>query len=251
MSRYIMLFIIAVALSGCGMGETSYRYRMTVYIETPSGAVRSGSSVIEVASQNASDLDSFILRSGNCDNRRSVPMTQSVRGQAVEIDLGREQVIYALLKSPSGIGAEKFATTAFQGILDLPTCPDWVDEQKRVSLLEHHSAPVILANREQRNDGVATIFPTFVRFSDPLDKRTLRVLDPHSLERDLGVGYRLLLVTIQTTDEDPLTPSELGVRRRLRWLDSFEGYIDPYAPPTGIREPSTVLTDRAFRTPPP
>ena len=72
----------AFALTSCGYSLPTYRYRMTVEVETPEG-LRSGSTVIEV--KNGSGPTGGV--------------GSSVRGEAVAVDLGARGILFALLRT--------------------------------------------------------------------------------------------------------------------------------------------------------
>ena len=69
--------LAALMLSACGDDTPTYRYRMTVEVETPEG-LKTGSSVIEVSTDVASEYT--IPTPGKVTNR--------VRGEAAAVDLG-------------------------------------------------------------------------------------------------------------------------------------------------------------------
>ena len=82
-------------LAACGLGPDptpDYRYLLTVAVETPDGP-KTGSSVIEVETSVAGEY--------------SLPtpgrVSHKVRGEAVAVDLGDGQVLFALLRSPNDI----------------------------------------------------------------------------------------------------------------------------------------------------
>src|SRR5207253_11489286 len=77
-------FAIVPMLLACGGESVTYRYRMTVYVDTPAGP-RSGSSVIEV-------VYSPPVLMGHSQS--------DVRGEAVAVDLPGG-TLFALLRSPT------------------------------------------------------------------------------------------------------------------------------------------------------
>lgn len=83
-----LLPLLLLALSDCGMmGGHSYRFRMTVAVDTPQG-VRTGSSVYEVTAGNTGG----ILPEG-------AKRDWSVKGEAVAVDLPGGRTLFALLKT--------------------------------------------------------------------------------------------------------------------------------------------------------
>jgi hypothetical protein len=162
---------LALLLVACGGESETYRYRMTVYVDTPAGQ-RSGSSVIEVVSSTPAPMGSF---------------RDDVRGEAVAVDLPGG-IVFALLRSPTNISAAgHYAFQAYAAAL--PRGSDW---PTRIDTLKRQTAPARMSDND---------LPMFVRFRDPADARTIEVLSPSN---DFGPGLRLNHIDIQITD-DPVT----------------------------------------------
>lgn len=171
-----VLVLAALLLSGCDSGSVTYRYRMTVYVDTPAGP-RSGSSVIEVKTSPPGPLSSTAYGA-------------EVRGEAVAVDLPGG-TLFAMLKSPnSESAAELYAFNAYTAAL--PYGYDW---KTGVETLKRQTAPALLPRDR---------LPWLVRFRDPADPRTSEVLEPANLAAGFGPGVRLNRVVIQIT-EDPVT----------------------------------------------
>ena len=81
-------------LAACGFADDTptYRYRLTVEVETPEG-LRTGSSVIEVQTDVASKLS--ISTPGQVRTR--------VRGESVAVDLPGGKTLFALLRSEENV----------------------------------------------------------------------------------------------------------------------------------------------------
>lgn len=167
--------LAVLGLAGCGESET-YRYRMTVYVDTPAGQ-RSGSSVIEVVTSPAVMMGS----------------TQSdVRGEAVAVDLP-DGTLFALLRSPTNrSAAANYAYNAYRHAFPSGAGRDW---RTSVDILMRQTGPGLLTRAD---------YPQFVRFRDPRDARTIRPLDPAYLDTSFGRGVRLNRIEIQMT-QDPVT----------------------------------------------
>jgi len=156
---------LVAMLAGCGGGSETYRYRMTVYVDTPAGP-QSGSSVIEIVTSPP-----FLMGSTQTN----------VRGEAVAVDLPGG-TLFALLRSPTNPSAAgNYASNAYHDAM-----PYGVD------ILKRQTAPVLLPRDNY--------YPQLVRFRDPHDARTVEVLDPSNL----GAGARVSRIVIQMTD-DPVT----------------------------------------------
>lgn len=176
--------ILALALSGCRAQLPTYRYRLTVEVETPTGLKR-GSSVIEVA---------------NWDNGKGFPGPEAggfrskVRGEAVAVEVAPNQVLFALLNRADGIA---FAA------LPLMRPDDNVEDRIDALLGVMHATPL-----------VQTEYPMLVYFRDIRKPDTVEAVDPNNLVKNFGSGVKLRRITIQLT-EDSVTK---GIDDRLRWL---------------------------------
>lgn len=156
----------------------TYRYRMTVEVDTPQG-MRSGSSVIEA---------SF---------RKGIPFPgpeaggtkTSVRGEAVAVDLPGGTLFALLSRQGDRDAAVFYAANAFNP--HRPGESD-VDHAKRLRPVSQWSGSAVL----QRQD-----YPKLVRFRDIRDPKTVEPVDPDNLAASFGKGFRLKRIVIRMTDE--------------------------------------------------
>lgn len=199
----------------------AWRYRMTVVIETPEG-IKTGSAVREVFAAQGIKL---------------TPESHAVihaRGEAVIVDLGNRGVLFALMRNVSG------PDYSHQIVFNNFSPPHGVAPLSADGIRYYHSL----------KKGKATLssdqYPTFVRFRDPKDSKTVenviemennggggyRIKADH-MEEMFGAGVRLKEVTIEMTDEPvthgiekyPLPASERGlyaVPHQLISLDDFQ-----------------------------
>jgi hypothetical protein len=190
----------AVLPAGCGLasGEPpipTYRYRLTVEIDTPEG-LRTGSSVIEVATHVASQY--AIPEPGR--------VTWRVKGEAVAIGLPNGEVVFALLSLPGRYeGAAGYAEVAFPQI-----------GRKRAGNYDRDTISRLIG---QRGIGVvpAQYYPMLVRFTDIADPKTLEAVDPNDLAKSFGKGVKLRRIAVLITN-DPVTDN---IEQRLSWLRNF------------------------------
>ncbi|MEM7703663.1 MAG: hypothetical protein AAF251_17130 [Pseudomonadota bacterium] len=178
----LLALVFALILAGCTSNET-FRYRMTVEVETPEG-VRTGSSVREVE---------IWERVG--DTMIGNKVGGKVRGEAVAVDLPNGKTLYMLLGDARWL--------AHQAIETPPPGPG------------HHLWGVKRARWMVENKAKGELprgrYPMTVTSDDPRDPRAFFELDPEDLGANLGPGYSLKRVTIEITN-DPLTR---GMEKRL------------------------------------
>ncbi|HEY0312885.1 MAG TPA: hypothetical protein VGC56_10370 [Allosphingosinicella sp.] len=191
-------------LSGCGLAgnSISYRYRMTVEVDTPEGLKR-GSSVIQVDESKGTGLGGSHIEA-------------RVTGDAVVVDLPGGQTLFALLDR-----AVKIANCGAPPEPPGPNDPDqW---RKIVEKIKARPGTCDLPRMALSPFGVNEMenqWPTLVRFGDVHDPRTLERVDPDNAEAALGSGVRITRITVQMTN-DPVTT---GIEKRLGWLNHLEQY---------------------------
>ena len=158
------------------MAET-YRYRMTVVVDTAAGR-RSGSSVIQVKMRPGGLLSGYAY-------------VADYHGEAVAIDLPGGRTLYALLTKPqASYGAEFYALAAYRDVL--PHTSNWRDD---IEALQTQRAPALLGPKD---------YPRLVTFADPRDPKTVVPIEPSKLSTIFGPGVRLAHIEIAITT-DPVT----------------------------------------------
>ncbi|WP_070157414.1 hypothetical protein [Sphingobium phenoxybenzoativorans] len=158
----------------------TYRYRLTVEVQTPEG-IKADSSVIEVYSSIESSL--------NIDNPRGLNI--SARGEAVAVDLPGGQTLFALLSRSDGIAFQgRYASGALLG-------DDFGGYSYEEGLLE-------LIKRKDVAEVQRQNYPMLVRFGDINDPKTVEQVNPDDLSGSFGHGFTLKSINIQITD-DPMT----------------------------------------------
>ncbi len=199
--------LAALMLAGCGMigdDTPTYRYRMTVEVETPEG-LKTGSSVIEVSTDRASEYT--IPTPGKVTNR--------VRGEAAAVDLGERGVLFALLRSESEVdwAGRVMFLLAPEGSLDgdefLGRFANMLDMTRPIDLPRTFPDVGHLKDRPAR--------PMLMTFRDLADPTTVEKVDPDNLAATFGDGVSLRRITVQMTD-DPVTT---GIEERLEWMDEY------------------------------
>jgi hypothetical protein len=177
---------IAALLGGCGLlfRSGSYRFRMTVEVETPEG-VRTGSSVYEVSGRRSVALTSE-------ESKGSV----SVRGEALVVDLPGGP-LFVTLKMP--VAGQTLAGPATRALAPDTKRGDFDALMAAVGKLGGMFASA-------RADLPRKDWPLMVRFRDIADPASVVEVDPEV------AGVRRII--IETTSEDVTT----GISERLAWL---------------------------------
>ena len=202
--RALFAAFASAALLGCGfVDETpSYRYRMTVEVDTPEG-LKTGSSVIEVAtSEGVSSA-----------NPAGSVVISKVRGQAAAVDLSAGRTLFALLRSEENRDWAKniMFILAPEGRKDgdrfLGTYANML------AMREKKELPATLGQYNRALEDFSGR-PMLVTFGDLSDPMSVQRVDPDDLAASFGEGVSLRRITVQMTD-DPVT---MGIEERLKWL---------------------------------
>ena len=193
-----------MALGGCGSSgkSISYRYRLTVEVDTPEG-LKTGSSVIEMTKNDQQGIGGSSLET-------------RVTGEAAAIDLPGGQVVFALLDQ-----ADHVARNAIDPHLpELPRTIDWwyQDYQRMKQQTGIYELPR-MGPAPFRVDGMVNAWPMLVHFRDIRDPGTVEQVDPDNVAATLGAGYAIKRITVQITD----APVTKGIEKRLGW---FHDYIN-------------------------
>ena len=195
-------------LGGCGVfNANTYRFRMTVEVDTPQG-VRSGSSVYEVRAWNTPK----ILPEGRARD-------WSLRGEAVAVDLSGGQTLFALMTTRRYdllIVSMRTLDPAFRN--------DIVESAARIA----NGAGIRSPAEINRSD-----YPWLVSFRDNRDPASVVPVDPEELYLRLGAGVSLRRILVAVTD-DRVTAL---IRRRLPWIVTHRGTLKPN-PPRLMNDPS-------------
>lgn len=202
MARRVVLGVLAgsaiALLGGCGLigNSISYRYRLTVEVETPEG-LKTGSSVIEVTVTEQKGINGSHL-------------DVKMKGEAVAVDLPGGQTLFALLDK-----AASAPTDAVEEQLGLlPVDSNWRDTARRIKAqTDVFELPRSIT---VRGKDVAT-YPTLVYFRDLSDPRSVETVLPTNLASSFGLGVRLKRITIQVTDDEVTE----GIEKRFPWWSNF------------------------------
>lgn len=209
------LALCAIALTACGGPTFTYRYRLTVEVDTPKG-VKSGSSVIETTLQN-----NHGVKWAPMEARK---FASYVRGDAVFVDLGQGRHVIALLAMGKAAQGDLDFRTIVLGSLGvrwwdpalvLPALTDAVD---RRAVLEVPSA----------------FLPTLVMFRDLGNPVTAKIIEPDAFDFVFGAGHSLRRVTVQMVPMGWWPLNALGlygasvtreIEQKLPWVITIRGYL--------------------------
>jgi hypothetical protein len=197
-----------------GKNFPTYRYRLTVEVDTPQG-LRVGSSVIEVMTGE--------------DSRKSLSLGNvhhNIHGEAVAVDLPGGRTLFALLRSEDSVD---WATNIVFRLTPTETRPDKKDgfdatfaatfEKMRANRgLQQipHFKPV--ENQWQKADAPErNLWPMLVTFTDIRDPKSVEKVDPDHLDTTFGKGVTLKRITVQVTDDSVTS----GIEKRLGWLRKY------------------------------
>ena len=202
----VIALIGSLFMMGCASKLPTYRFLLTVEVETPEG-LRSGSSVIEVMTS---------------DHGKGIPgpeaggiRTQS-RGEAVAVDLPGDQVLFLLFNADwAGEVMPKVNPDILYG--------DGTFEQKLnaiivrrepITLPRHFSHRFPPHSSEQASPSA---YPRMVTFADLDDPTSVELVNPDNLAASFGEGVKLKRITVQITD----APVTEGIEKRLEWLPNY------------------------------
>ena len=195
-----LVFVIsagfAVAMSGTGNQTYSWRYKMTVTVETPEGEV-SGSAVREMS--NSTPLISL----------PDVGNPASVRGEAVVVNMGERGVLFALVSHESDNRFyrafrhlwEKGGATP-EGIKFYASMP--VGTKGELSPYRWPGYPKLVTFKDMNDPKSVTLAQEWVI---PGGKKPLELKADH-MEELFGEGVRLKDIVLEITDE-PVTWGEV------------------------------------------
>jgi hypothetical protein len=188
----------AALLSGCWLiGGNSYRFKMTVEVDTPQG-LRTGSSVYEVSAEKKSTF-----MTGN-------DRSKSIKGEAVAVDIAPGKTLFALLKTMAGAGDDDLAAMSMAA-LDPAYRNDWVESAARIAAGDGIRSPADVAPAD---------YPMLVTFTDIRDPKSVMRVDPANFSASFGAGARLKRIVVEVTDEAVTR----RIDKRLSWLEKMENH---------------------------
>ena len=211
-----LVLLTCLFLCGCsvlsGSQYPSFRYRMTVEVETPQG-LRTGSSVVEVRSWTTGD------------NILGAPhiFGTAIKGQAVVVDLPGGQNLFALQNVGLIFQFTPYPTEDTmenrekeKGFMQWKT--DW--QRVQIDRVIANKALLTLPRfRDSIEAGAqpSSGYPTLVTFKDINDPQTISLVDPDNLSATFDPGIKLRRITVQITDDAVTTDINKRLPRAF-WL---------------------------------
>jgi hypothetical protein len=196
---------VLVGLVGCGRTE-SYRYKLTLAVNTPEG-IKRGSSVVEVTFRGVS-----IPARGTMHD---------LRGEALYLDLG-----------PGARPLIVLLTRRLQPYLreERPWTPDGGPGIERMSRLygvplSANGMDTVAAIARARGPRPITRaeLPDLVTFENVTDPKSVLSVNPNDLSAALGSAVSWNEITLESTDE----PITTGLDKKLPWLPAhYRGMLD-------------------------
>lgn len=202
----IMVFLCAaLALAGCGR-NASYRYKLTLTLDTPDG-VKTASNVVEI------DAFDVIIPARGIGHKTT--------GQALYVDLGtgRRPLIALLTRirraadpwpTFRGWGEDGPGEALADKCLGAKKPGDWLDE---VEAMRKCGRPVAITPAD---------LPELVTFADTNDPKSVMSVDPDNLSATLGPGVSWRSMTLEATDE----PLSKGIDEHLPWVRAYDPNIE-------------------------
>lgn len=204
----VVCALVAVAAWKLTFPTNSFRYKVTVNVETPEG-LKSGSAVREFTATQQPELP------------HSGPI-QILRGEAVVVDLGKRGVLF----SPIGSDDEFLVFKTFPVELAMrPSGMRYYERLEAKAEMALINYPALVAFKDIQNPKTVTLAykPVIaeIREDSGLKNKVVGVED-HMSEL-FGEGVKLKNITIEMTDEEVTW----GVEKYLPWYArNPKGYLD-------------------------
>jgi hypothetical protein len=213
--KFLAVLVIAIAgiwglALGFGNPTYTYRYRLTLEVEVD-GQVRAGSSVVEVKSFASSGW-----------GLQPYYKLQTLTGEATLVDLGKDQVLVALLEGVLEDGrldrrhGREWVGVGPTGLLSklYGTSLEWFKERSpgMNELTQKRGLRELQPNQ----------LPTLLAFRDANDPKSAFVVDPSDLAAAFGSSVRLMKATIEIVDANVTS----GIEKKLPWLKATKGYLN-------------------------
>ncbi|MCJ8190235.1 hypothetical protein [Sphingomicrobium aestuariivivum] len=228
----IIVAVAALVLTGMLVWSryswATYRYLLTVAVDTPSG-LRTASVVHEVRARRA------LLSLPD-----SATASVEFKGEALRVDLGDGKALFVLVQPAER--TEETLVPIINAALDPEYTRGGIGNLNSIRRIARGRA------RSEATLPTSTSKLRFVRFRDDGQPATVEAVSPDAFESAFGEGYRLREIRVETTNR-PVTDK---IRAQLPWLEPegrpLEGTLSGI-PPLGVIDPEKtgdVLGYRSF-----
>lgn len=199
-----LLVLIAAVVIGWKIAypTNSFRYKVTVNVETPEG-MKSGSAVREIIVKQIPKVTP------------EMHTTVIVRGEAVAVDLGKRGVLFALIGSDD----ELFVLRSFPSGLGLTReGARYYEQLQAKTIVDPLNYPLLVAFKDIADPKtVEAVYRVYSKIMYPKEDTDLAIED--NLEKTFGKGVKLKDITVEMTDEKVTW----DIEERLSWLDQLKG----------------------------
>jgi hypothetical protein len=187
--------------------SNSWRYRLTINMETPEG-IKTGVSVYQIAVSTGMGFGD------------SSGAHMYAKGEALVVDLGTRGILFALMINDQEVD--------YNGYLVFKTFPYPGPKQGPLSGVATPAGLKYYSNLRAKAELAPSQLPTLVRFRDTNDPKTVELVDANDLAKSFGAGVRFKSATIEMVDAGvwPFSmfgitgePVTRGIETRLVWLD--------------------------------
>lgn len=210
----LFLAIGTLTIAACSRSLPPLRYRLTVYVDTPSG-IRSGSSVIE--------LRPFL--SPSFPGPEAGGVRYSVRGEATPVRLPNDNYLFATMRWDKA--PELFLEMLIDSYIQMPR--QGAEFELNRDKITSDQIEQISRTKAVKNVD-PTLYPVFCYFKDIDNPNTIVVVP----SRQFILGGNIIKVkniTVQITDD----PINNVIEKIIPWLKySHDGYFDPEIRKPGI-----------------
>ena len=192
------LLFAPLFLTGCGRPTYTYRYKLTLAVDTPDG-VKEASTVVQKHIYSVSFPHSGIRL--------------ATTGQSLYLDLGPRPLVALLTRRVRGNAVEGYGGGVIREVYGGQS--EWQDGRNPglAALIKNRGARALMISQ----------LPELVTFADPVRPDSVMAVDPNNLEASFGPGVEWHRMTIEITDE----PITAGLEKKLPWLNTIGGnYLD-------------------------
>jgi hypothetical protein len=198
--RFVGVATMAVGLTGCWARTESYRYKLTLAVNTSAGVERA-SSVVEVVFRGIVIPDRGVIH--------------QLRGEALYLDLGAgRRPLIALITKQLHPRPEKDAAWSPDGGPGISLIARIYGKALSENLLEQAAA---ISRMRGAREVAPSDLPDLVTFADTNNPASVIEVDPDDLQATLGPDVSWNKITLEITDE----PIATGLKAKLPWLTEY------------------------------